>query len=341
MVEDISINENKENNNKVNTENENKESIENENTKPEKLRIVFMGTPEFAVPALKKLIEKHNVVAVLTKAPKPIGRKMVLTKSPVHIVAEENGIPVLTPKNFKEALDIAKVQMFHPDMIVVCAYGVILPEHILLEPKYGCINIHASILPKYRGANPIQRAIMNGERMAGITIMNMDKGVDTGSMLLKDAMPIPQDMTYGELETKLSLMGAKLIIEYIDNRNKILPQRQTKDFTLAPKLEKGEEKINWEKTATKIHNLVRALSPEPYATFIHNNNTIKLIKSEVVKDINTEDKPVGTILNKNMDIVCGEGTVLRILSIQKPGGKIMDTKSFLNGYKIEIGEVLK
>ncbi len=304
-----------------------------------KLRIVFMGTPEFAVPALKKLIEKYDVVAVLTKEPKPVGRKMILTKSPVHIVAEENNIPVLTPKSFKDPLNITNIQMYHPDMIVVCAYGLIIPEKILLEPKYGCINIHASILPKYRGANPIQRAVLNGDRMAGITIMSMDKGLDTGPMLLKEAIPVPQNMTYGELEQELSIIGSNLIVNYIDNRDNILPQHQTNEFTLAPKLEKGEEKINWQNTATNIHNLVRALNPRPYATFEHNGNTIKLIKSEVVNE--QTDKPTGTVLNNKLDIACGKGTILRILSVQKSGGKIIDTKSFLNGYKIEIGEILK
>ncbi|MCR5506857.1 MAG: methionyl-tRNA formyltransferase [bacterium] len=310
-----------------------------ETNSKEKLKIVFMGTPDFAVPALKKLIERHNVISVFTKEAKPVGRNMVLTKSPVQVVAEEYGIPVQTPKNFKDVLSITKVQMFHPDMIIVCAYGVILPERVLDIPRLGCINIHASILPRHRGANPIQRAIMAGDRMAGVTIMNMDKGVDTGSMLLKDAIPVPQDMTYGELENALSEMGGNLIIEYLDNMDNILPQRQPREFTLAPKLEKEEAIINWEKNATTIHNLVRGLSPYPYAKFTHNDNVIKLIKSEVVKE--TTDKPAGTVLSNDLQIACGEGTVLKILSVQKAGGKIIDTKSFLNGYKIEIGEVLK
>ena len=313
-----------------------KEHLSNE----EKFNIVFMGTPDFAVPALKNLIKRHNVVAVYTKAPKPVGRKMILTKSPVQVVAEENNIPVHTPVNFKEILEITKLQMYHPDIIVVCAYGVILPERILNIPKISCINIHASLLPKHRGANPIQRSIMEGDQITGITIMNMDKGVDTGDMLLKDAMPIPENITYGELENELSVMGGNLIIEYLDKINEILPQRQSKEFTLSKKLEKEEAKINWENDATQIHNLIRALNPEPYANFTHNGNTIKIIKSEVVKNTTT-DKPVGTVLNDKLEIACGKGSILKILSIQKPGGKIMDTKSFLNGYKIEIGEVLR
>ena len=304
-----------------------------------KYKIVFMGTPDFAVPALKQLVERYNVVAVFTKAPKPVGRKMILTKSPVHIFAEEHGIPVFTPPNFKEVLDITKVQMCHPDIIVVCAYGVILPERILNVPKLACINIHASLLPKYRGANPIQRAIMADENIAGVTIMNMENGVDTGAMLLKDAINVPKDMTYGELENALSVMGAKLIIEYIDNMDDILPQRQSKEFTLAPKLTKEETIINWNDPATKIHNLVRGLSPEPYAKFTHKENILKLIKSEVVNQ--TTDKPAGTVLTKDLEIACGNGSIIKILSIQKPGGKIMNTKDFLNGYKIEVGEVLK
>ncbi len=306
----------------------------------EKFDIVFMGTPDFAVPALKNLIKRHNVVAVYTKAPKPVGRKMILTKSPIQVVAEENNIPVHTPANFREILEITKLQMYHPDIIVVCAYGVILPERVLDIPNISCINIHASLLPKHRGANPIQRSIMEGDKTTGITIMNMDKGVDTGNMLLKDAMPISEDITYGELENALSIMGGNLIIEYLDKINEILPQRQSKEFTLSAKLEKEEAKINWENSATKIHNLIRALNPEPYANFKHKENVIKIIRSEVVKD-STTNKPAGTVLNNKLEIACGEGSILKILSIQKTGGKIMDTKSFLNGYKIEIGEVLK
>ena len=311
-----------------------------ENTKPTKHKIVFMGTPEFSVPALEKLYEKYDVIAVYTREPKPVGRKMILTKTPVHIFAEEHNIPVYTPKNFKDILDITKLQMLHPDIIISCAYGVILPERVINIPKLACINIHASLLPKYRGANPIQRAIINGDSITGITIMNMDKGVDTGDMLLKDAMPISKGITYGELEKELSIMGSNLVIKYLENMENILPQRQPKEFTLAPKLEKEEAKINWENNATKIHNLVRALSPAPYANFTHNDNIIKLIKSEVVSD-KTTDKPVGTILSKDLEIACGEGSVLKILSVQKIGGKILSVKDFLNGYKIEIGEVLK
>ena len=298
-----------------------------------------MGTPDFAVPALENLIKKHNVQAVYTKEPKPVGRKMILTKSPVHLTAEKYSIPVHTPKNFKEILEITKLQMYHPDMIVVCAYGVILPEHILNAARLGCINIHASLLPKWRGANPIQRAIMAGDKVAGITIMNMDKGVDTGSMLLKDFIPIPNDMTYGELEEKLSIIGANLIIKYIDEMDNILPQRQPRESSLAPKLSKEETKINWENNATTIHNLIRALSPYPYANFTHNDTVIKVIKSEVINS--KTDKPAGTVLSNDLEIACGNGSILKLLSVQKSGGKAMDTKSFLNGYKIEINEILK
>ena len=307
---------------------------------PEKLNIIFMGTPDFAVPALEKLIKAHNIIAVYTKEPKPVGRKQILTKSPIHLTAEKYSIPVHTPKNFKDILEITKLQMYHPDMIVVCAYGVILPDHILNAPRLGCINIHASLLPSYRGANPIQRAIMSGEKIAGITIMNMDSGVDTGSMLLKDFIPVPEDMTYGELEKELSTIGANLIIKYLEERENILPQRQTKDFSLAPKLSKEEAKIDWQNSAQKIHNLIRALSPYPYANFTHNETIIKAIKSEVVKN-KTTTAPAGTVLSSDLEIACGDGSVIKLLSLQKTGGKILTTKEFQNGNKIEINEILK
>ena len=305
----------------------------------EKLNLVFMGTPDFAVSALQNLIENHNVIAVYTKEPKPVGRKMILTKSPVHLLAEKNNIPVYTPKNFKSEETINELKELNPDMIIVAAYGIILPQSVLDIPTKGCINIHASLLPNLRGANPIQRAIINGDKVAGITIMKMDAGMDTGDMLLTESIDIDLNTTYGELEEKLSAIGAKLIIQYLDSYDFIQSKPQPSNFTIAPKLNKEEAKIDWTLPAIKIHNLVRGLSPYPYANCKHNENILKIIKSEVIYETTTA--PAGTILNKNMDIACGNNTILRILEIQKVGGKPMKIKDFLNGYKLDTGDILQ
>ncbi len=302
----------------------------------EKLNIVFMGTPDFAVPTLDTLIKNHNVIGVYTKEPKPVGRKMILTKSPVHIFAEKNNIPTYTPKNFKNEEEIKILKNINPDIIIVIAYGIILPKTVLEIPQLGCINIHASLLPALRGANPIQRSIINGDKETGITIMKMDVGMDTGDMLIKKEIAIDNSITYGELENKLSEIGSKLIIDYLNNKENIIAQKQPDTYTIAPKLNKEESKIDWSKSAQEIHNLIRGLSPYPFANFTHNNNILKIIKSEIINE--KSNLPYGTIINKNMDIVCGDNNILRIKEIQKIGGKPMNIKNFLNGYKIEIGE---
>ena len=303
------------------------------------MNIVFMGTPDFAVPALLNLIKKYNVIGVYTKAPKPQGRKMILTKSPIHLTAEEHNIPVFTPKNFKNQEDITTLQQLKPDMIVVAAYGIILPQAVLEIPQMGCINIHASILPKLRGANPIQRAILNGDTTAGITIMQMDTGMDTGDMLLKETLPISNEITYGELEEEMALLGANMILNYIENKDNIIPEKQDNTFTLAPKLNKDETQINWNNSAQTIHNLVRGLMPAPKAFFTHNDTQIKVLKTTIQDE--TTDKPAGTILSSDLKIACLNGEIIKIEELQKPGGKALKTKDFINGYKFTIGELLK
>ena len=297
-----------------------------------------MGTPDFSVPALLNLAKKYNVIAVYTKEPKPQGRKMILTKSPVHITAESLNIPVFTPKNFKSSETIENLKKLNPDIIIVAAYGIILPETVLDIPKLGCINIHASLLPQLRGANPIQRSILNGYSKTGITIMQMDTGMDTGDMLLKEEIEIDDNITYGDLEKKMSELGAKLIMEYLEKKDSITPQKQSDNFTLAPKLNKEETKINWKTSAKKIHNLVRALMPAPKAYFIHNDMQIKVLKTSIINE--TTDKPAGTILTRDLQIACENGTIIKIEELQKSGGNPMTTKEFINGYKFEIGENL-
>ena len=297
-----------------------------------------MGTPDFSVPPLLNLAKKYNVIAVYTKEPKPQGRKMILTKSPVHITAESLNIPVFTPKNFKSNETVENLKSLNPDIIIVAAYGIILPGSILDIPKLGCINIHASLLPQLRGANPIQRAIINGYDKTGITIMKMDAGMDTGDMLLKDSVEIDSQITYGELEKQMSELGAKLIMEYLEKMDTITPQKQGNNFTLAPKLDKSEAVIRWTLPATQIHNLIRALNPAPKAYFTHNNMQIKVLKTSITNE--TTNKPAGTVLSRDLKISCGNGTVIKLEELQKPGGKPLMTKDFINGYKLEIDEKL-
>ncbi|MBD5397994.1 methionyl-tRNA formyltransferase [bacterium] len=302
------------------------------------MNIVFMGTPDFSVPALLNLINNYNVIGVYTKEPKPQGRKMILTKSPVNITAEKFNIPVFTPKNFKKEETVEQLKNLHPDIIIVAAYGIILPQTVLDIPSLGCINIHASLLPNLRGANPIQRSILNGDSKTGITIMKMDAGMDTGDMLLKEEIEIDDNITYGDLENKMSELGAKMILEYLEKKDSIIPQKQIDNFTLAPKLDKEESKINWQNSAGKIHNLVRGLMPSPKAYFIHNDTQIKVLKTSLINE--TTNQPAGTILTNDLQIACGNGSIIKIEELQKSGGNPLTTKAFINGYKFEIGKNL-
>ena len=304
----------------------------------QKFNIVFMGTPEFSIPTLEYLIKNHNVLAVYTKEPKPQGRKMVLTKSPIHIMAEQHNIPVFTPKNFKNIEDVEKLKSFNPDFIIVIAYGLILPKSVLDIPSIDCINIHASILPKYRGANPIQRAVLMGEKKTGITIMKMDIGMDTGDMLYKKEIDIDDNITYGQLEQKMSFLSVEALDYYFNNMNTLSPIKQGDDFSLALKLQKDEMLIDFSNEPFQIYNLIRALMPYPKAFFTHNNNIIKVLEAKII-DENTSFNN-GTIISKDFKIACGNGKVIQFIKLQKAGGNSMELKDFLNGYKIEIGQVL-
>ncbi len=315
------------------------------------LNIVFMGTPKFSVPVLENLYNNYNVIAVYTKMPKEVGRHKILTKSDVHQRAEELRIQVITPKNFKNMDDVTTLKNLNPDMIVVAAYGIILPQSVLDVPRLGCINIHASLLPLLRGANPIQRAILNGHKKTGITIMKMDAGMDTGDMLIKDEIEINDDITYGNLSNKLSKIGSDLIIKYIDNRDNITPEKQPDNFTIAPKLSKDEEKINWHETATNIHNKIRALNPSSYAICRHKQTELKVINSSIDKNkfnmtdnIDMVNKAAGTVISANKTgiyILCGDKNIIQIKTVQKIGGKIMEVRDFLNGYKINAGDIFE
>lgn len=302
-----------------------------------KLNIVFMGTPDFAAISLVAIARVHNVVTVYTKQPKPVGRKRIITKSPVHIKAEELNIPVKTPKTFKDDIAVGELAALKPDVIVVAAYGLILPQSVLdIAP---CINIHGSLLPQLRGANPIQRAVINGDMKTGITIMKMDTGIDSGDMLLVDEVTINTNTTYGELLATLSDMGANLILEYLENKDSIKGVKQGDDFTVAPKLLKQEQIINWNLPAIKIHKQVCGMNPTPFAKTYHNQTELKIIKTEMT-DITINDVKAGVLYNDKLGVVCGDGKVLQVLQLQKVGGKQMSAKDFLNGYKLKKGDRL-
>lgn len=313
------------------------------------MKVVFMGTPDFSVGALQAIIEAgHEVTAVVTQPDKPKGRGKEVQITPVKACALENGLSVFTPDKIKAPEAVAKLREYEADIFVVAAFGQILSEEILNMPKYGCVNIHASLLPKYRGAGPIQWAIINGEKETGVTIMQMDKGVDTGDMLLKTVVPITNTDTGESLFEKLSMAGAKLIVEALDKieKNEIFPEKQNEaEATHACMLQKSMGKVDWTKDARSLDCLIRGLISWPGAFTTYGNKTLKLWGEEPIAEESTaQDKNVepGTIVDVHKDaffVQTGKG-LLRITEVQLEGKRRMPTKDFLLGYPIKVGEVL-
>ena len=315
------------------------------------LRIIFAGTPDFAAISLSALIEsEHQVVAVYTQPDRPAGRGRKLRASPVKDVALENGIPVFQPDNLKdtEAQDV--LRSFDADVMVVAAYGLILPQRVLDIPRHGCLNIHASLLPRWRGAAPIQRAIAAGDKESGITIMQMNAGLDTGDILQLSSCPISDEDSGGSLHDRLAEMGAKAILETLHNldSDKIKPLKQDNALaTYAHKLDKKEAQINWQTSAIEIERLIRAFNPWPVAYTQLDDKTLRIWQAQVLAlDTNTKAgiRP-GTVIScdkKGIDISCGEGT-LRILNLQPSGSKAMDVAAFMNGHakQLPVGSLLQ
>lgn len=312
------------------------------------LNILFMGTPDFAQESLKSLVENnYKVIGVVTNPDKPKGRGMKLVASPVKEYALEKNIPVYQPikvRNNKEFID--KIKTLNPDVICVVAYGKILPKEILEIPKYGCINVHASLLPKYRGAAPIQWAVLNGDKETGVTTMYMDVGMDTGDMILKEKVEIGEDETTGELWDRLSKIGGELLVETLKQiENGTAPkEKQSDNFTMAPMLNKEMSKIDWKnKTAQEIKNLVRGLNPIMGAYTFLKGKKIKFWKVDVsnkkldeIEDV--DDLENGTILladqKEGLFIKTKEG-VLKVVEIQGENAKRMSIGDFLRGNSIE------
>jgi len=306
--------------------------------------IVFMGTPEFAIPCLNMLIRNHNVLAVATQPDKPKGRGKTLAFSPVKEIALSNNIPVYQPVNARDDDFIETLKNLNPDIIVVVAYGQILPEVVLNIPCFGAINVHGSLLPKLRGAAPIQWAIINGEEKTGLTTMYMAKGLDSGDMILKEEINITLCDTYGSLHDKMSVEGAKLLFKTLCLvENKIAP-RISQDHSLstyAPMITRETEEIKWDKPAFEIVNLIRGLNPSPGAFTKCGDDTLKVWKA-VISDFSGENFRHGEIssIDKNcFTVKTGDGFV-DILEIQAKGGKKMDTASYLRGHKIKEGVIL-
>jgi methionyl-tRNA formyltransferase len=297
------------------------------------MKIVFMGTPEFAVPSLTEIVSSgHDVVAVYTRAPKPAGRGQAERKSPVHQAAENFGIPIFTPRSLKQAPEQEVFASLDADLAVVVAYGLILPKPILEAPRLGCLNLHGSLLPRWRGAAPIQRAVMAGDARTGIMVMQMDEGLDTGVVGLIEEMPIGPDMTSGELHDKMMLVGADLMgraLAALERGSLHFTPQPENGVTYAAKIDKAEARIDWTKPASEVHNLIRGLSPFPGAWFeLELNGTptrIKALRSTLVAG----QGPPGTILPE-LTIACGTGAV-RLTAVQREGKGAMDAATFLRG----------
>jgi methionyl-tRNA formyltransferase len=299
------------------------------------LRIIFMGTPDFSVPVLKALHSAgHEIAAVYSQPPRPAGRRgLELTPSPVHQTADALGIPVRTPINFKDPADVEQFRALRADVAVVVAYGLLLPLAILEGTQLGCYNGHASLLPRWRGAAPIQRAIMAGDTETGMMIMKMDKGLDTGPVALTERIAIPLDMTAGELHDRLSEAGAALMVEAmgrLDQDDLPLTPQAEDGVLYAAKISKEETRIDFSRDAIAVHNHIRSLSPFPGAWFEAEiggkAERIKVLRAETAAGTGQP----GAVLDDHLAIACGRDAV-RLLKLQKAGGKALDAPDFLRG----------
>lgn len=310
------------------------------------MKIIFMGTPDFSVPCLNALYEAgHEIIGVFTQPDKPKNRGQKIQMPPVKEYALEHGFEVYQPLSLRKGDDAQTafdtIQSKNPDVIVVVAYGQFLPKSILDIPKYKCVNVHASLLPRYRGAAPIQRCIINGETETGVTTMYMAEGIDCGDMLLKSETEITSEMTYGELHDILSAKGAELIVETLSllEKGTLVPEAQDNSLTCyAPMLDKEMCRVDFSKPVKDVHNLIRGLSPSPCAYAVLGGKRLKIFTAEIVN--RQSDGEIGTVSADNtLDINCGDG-IIRLLSVQLEGGKRLNASDFLRGRKTVKGEIL-
>lgn len=308
------------------------------------MKIVFIGTPDFAVPTLEKIYNSnYEIPLVITQPDRKKGRGKKLQAPPVKIFAEELGLTVQQPLRIRDISVIEVLRNINPDVIVVVAYGQIIPKEILNLPQYGCLNVHASLLPKYRGAAPIHYAIINGEEETGITIMQMDEGLDSGDIIAQKSIKINIDETLGDIHDKLSAHGAELMISIL----KQLPyglnnvSQEESLVSYAPKIERQTEKINWRKSAFEIHNLIRGLNPWPGAYTELSNESMKVWMSEIVSLNGCESVP-GTIMKidiiNGIEVQAGKG-IVKLLELQLPGKKRLMVSEFLKGKPLQVGAI--
>ena len=301
------------------------------------MRIVYLGTPEFAVLPLKKIVEAgYNVVAVVTNKDKPVGRKHILTPPPVKVFATEARIPVYQYDKIRVE-GVEDLKKLNPDLMVTCAFGQILSQEILDIPRLGVVNIHASLLPAYRGASPIHYAILNGEKTTGVTVMKTDIGIDTGDMILQREINISNSETCGELFERLSVLGANCILEalpLIENEKAVYIKQDERKATYTKIIKKEAALIDWNDTAENIYNKIRAFNPAPVAYCFYEGNPFKIYSAK----ISTLNGKAGQILKTDKELIigCGQGA-LSLLTVQKAGGKPMNIQDFLRGNKLTVG----
>ena len=306
------------------------------------LKIIFMGTPDFSIKPLKVLLgSAHKIIAIYSQPSRKSGRGMRVNKTPVHAFGEDEKIPVYTPQNFKNDNEIAFIKDLNPDIIIVCAYGLILPKKILDIPKFGCLNIHASILPRWRGAAPIERSIMNGDEETGITFMLMDEGLDTGMIIKKFPIKIDQNMNAKSLHDKLSLLASNNLIDtlckYVNEEIKPFNQGE-EGITYAEKIQKVECRISWKKSADEVLHLIRGLSPYPGAWFLSKKNKRVKVLDARISHIKNNFKP-GEVISEQV-IACGKNAI-EILSVKPEGKKVMNIEDYLRGNSMLVGEILE
>jgi len=310
------------------------------------MRVLFLGTPVFAVPSLQILIENsYEVCGVFTQPDRPAGRGNNLQPSPVKMLAETHGLPVLQPEKLNTEETRVIMESLNPDIIVTAAYGQIIPGWMLRYSKFFPVNVHASLLPKYRGAAPIARAILNGDTVAGVTTMVMEESLDAGGMLLREEIPVPIEVTTGELTALLAAIGARLLLRTLEGLrdNTLIPEPQDESLvTWAPRITKDHAAVDWKKPALAIHNQIRAMNPWPAAHTGFRDEKISLWRSLPLQS--EGGAPPGTILGtvtNALSVQCGEGTILGILEAQRPGKKRINGREFASGARLQPGERLQ
>lgn len=304
------------------------------------MKIIFAGTPQFAASALAALLEEHQIVAVLTQPDRPSGRGMQLTASPVKQLALQHGLPVLQPATLKTEEAQQAISALGADVMVVAAYGLILPKAVLQMPRYGCLNIHASLLPRWRGAAPIQRAILAGDAETGITIMQMDEGLDTGDMLLKKTCSIAANDTAQTLHDKLAELGAQAIVHAMREleEGKLRPEQQdAQQATYAAKLNKSEAQLDWRMDAAQLERAVRGYFPFPVAHALFGETPVRILRAGLTEGKDAAPGTVIAVSKEQIVVACGNGA-LALEVLQKPGGKALPVAQFIQGFPIKAGD---